>query len=325
MPSNSRPWVPKSSDRHASQPDESSDDGILAFFPPPDGSDPESAPDDESELVSEHASAARSADTGAQTPDRCSAAAGWQHEPDTMPVPVKLEKRCAVINLRLKTTLRMCVGGRSFACSKEYGLMEMSIPARVCRRLLHLICNSRCEYGLLRLAGVECPGLSAYPSEARTQEYGVRYRAQEQWTSVIPEDKVQLCIKREPSLGAVVDLILRRLGASRNDVAMVHMLCQFNPFAVFPWHDDAYDLQLSKNMLTVVCSLNDVPSGMQVYGFDPFMYSGTGCVAAFLGAAIHRSVARRTDVCSQCIEQQMIWNGDPARGPVKLVLFLDKI
>ena len=176
MPSNSRPRVPRSSDRHAEQPDQSSDDGMSMFFPPPDGSDSESAPDDESEHVSGHASA----DTGAQTPNRCSAAAGWQHKTDTMPLPnAKLERRCAVINLRLKTTLRMRMGSRSLACSQQYGLTEMRIPVELCQPLLQLICNSRCRYGLLRLAGVECAGLSAYLSEARTQEYGVRYRAQE--------------------------------------------------------------------------------------------------------------------------------------------------
>ena len=43
-------------------------------------------------------------------------------------------------------------------------------------------------------------------------------------------------------------------------------------------------------MITVVILLSGQGSGMQMWGFQVFPYSGSGVAAAFPGAATHRSV-----------------------------------
>ena len=48
-----------------------------------------------------------------------------------------------------------------------------------------------------------------------------------------------------------------------------HFLVQANPHAVFSYHDDAFDMQLSKRMLTVIVSLNCNVSGVEILGFKP--------------------------------------------------------
>ena len=319
--------VPNSLEMHAAQSDQASNALIEDFFPASISDRSDSDEESSSMGNSEHASAVRNADTAdavkGPSPSGYATASTWLHGKSRLPVPDWLERRCACVNLRLKMTLRMSFGMQSLECSPDYGLLVLGVAESACRHLLQLVCTSRDEYGLLRVAGVSCRGLGTYPSEAETQQKGVRYRVQEQWTSVIPPDKVLYCIEREPRLLAVVNQVCQRLGADRADVAMVHFLCQLNPFAVWPWHDDAFDLQLSKHMLTVVCALNEIASGVQIYGFEPFMYTGVGCTVAFLGAGMHRSVV--PSLCSVSnAEELMIWDGRPDAGPVKVVLFLDK-
>jgi hypothetical protein len=50
--------------------------------------------------------------------------------------------------------------------------------------------------------------------------------------------------------------------------------------------------RFTESMITVVICLSGTGSGMQMWGFPVFEYSGAGAGAAFPGAATHRTVAR---------------------------------
>ena len=110
-----------------------------------------------------------------------------------------------------------------------------------------------------------------------------------------------------------------------------HFLVQANPHAVFSYHDDAFDMQLSKRMLTVIVSLNCNVSGVEILGFKPVWYTGCGEAVAFMGAAIHRSVmpdtyTHKTASCmfaptkkSSCLSSGV----ELSKAPVKVAMFFD--
>tara|TARA_B100000795_G_scaffold267487_1_gene252407 strand:+ start:879 stop:1121 length:243 start_codon:yes stop_codon:yes gene_type:complete len=60
------------------------------------------------------------------------------------------------------------------------------------------------------------------------------------------------------------------------------------------WHQDHDENKdyypFTTSMITVVILLSGHGSGMQMWGFQVFPYSGAGVAAAFPGAATHRSV-----------------------------------
>ena len=98
--------------------------------------------------------------------------------------------------------------------------------------------------------------------------------------------------------------------------------------AIFGWHDDASDLVLSKHMLTVIVSLNDNRSGLQLLGFDPVWYTNTGDAVIFRGHAQHRTVLPADE------SYQLFYGSDGrdigacsaaqlARAPVKVAMFFD--
>ena len=78
-------------------------------------------------------------------------------------------------------------------------------------------------------------------------------------------------------------------------------------------------------MLTVIVSLNDNPSGLQLLGFDPVWYACAGDAVIFCGHAQHRTVlpadgslpvshGRDIRACSAV---------ELARAPVKVAMFFD--
>lgn len=77
-------------------------------------------------------------------------------------------------------------------------------------------------------------------------------------------------------------------------VKHVHFLYQESKQAIFPWHEDFSDLRLSNQMVTAVVNLTNTISGVQVFGFEPFMFESVGDVAIFPGGATHRSVELRS-------------------------------
>ena len=78
-------------------------------------------------------------------------------------------------------------------------------------------------------------------------------------------------------------------------------------------------------MLTVIVSLNDNRSGLQLLGFDPVWYTRTGDAVIFRGHAQHRTVlpadeslpgSDGRDIVACSVAQL-------ARAPVKVAMFFD--
>ena len=75
-------------------------------------------------------------------------------------------------------------------------------------------------------------------------------------------------------------------------IRALHFLLQDNSEqASFSWHDDASDIgHEGMHMTTVIVNLSAHPSCMRMWGFQPFLFQGTGAACAFAGAALHESV-----------------------------------
>ena len=84
----------------------------------------------------------------------------------------------------------------------------------------------------------------------------------------------------------------RCTGCDVGRLKYVHFLKQASRQVRFGWHEDAFDLQLSPSMISVIICLRGNGTGMQVWGFPVFQYCGVGAAAAFTGGATHRSVYR---------------------------------
>ena len=67
----------------------------------------------------------------------------------------------------------------------------------------------------------------------------------------------------------------------------MHFLQQSSAQAIFSWHHDCE--QYSHMVLSIVLSLTDTASSMQVAGYDEIMYQGSGSASCFLSNATHRS------------------------------------
>ena len=95
--------------------------------------------------------------------------------------------------------------------------------------------------------------------------------------------------------------------------------------AVFSWHNDASDLKLTKNMLTVIVSLNSNESGLQLRGFEPLWYTRAGAAVAFRGQAVHRTVMPSAASMPESFGGNMHTCSTAvlARAPVKMAMFLD--
>lgn len=77
----------------------------------------------------------------------------------------------------------------------------------------------------------------------------------------------------------------------------VHFLLQDISFqANFSWHTDFYDLRLdARRTRTVVVQLSSTAaSAMQVFGCEPYLYTGAGAGVLFHGGAVHRSLPWET-------------------------------
>ena len=89
-------------------------------------------------------------------------------------------------------------------------------------------------------------------------------------------------------------------------------------------HDDASDLGLSKRMLTVIVSLNDNRSGLQLLGFAPMWYTRTGDAVVFHGHVQHRTVLPADESPgSHGRDNGACTGAQLACAPVKVAMFFD--
>ena len=85
-------------------------------------------------------------------------------------------------------------------------------------------------------------------------------------------------------------------GCSSTRLRLAHFIRQSSIQAQFGWHQDHDENRdhwaFTASMISVIILLSGHDSGMQVWGFQAFQYSGAGAAAVFPGAATHRSVCR---------------------------------
>ena len=109
-------------------------------------------------------------------------------------------------------------------------------------------------------------------------------------------------------------------GCTTARLRLAHIIRQRTVQGQFDWHQDHDEngdhYRFSTSMVTVVVLLSGQGSGMQMWGFRVFPYSGVGVAAAFPGAATHRSACHGHGGVGTDVE-------GPPEGVVKLSLFFD--
>lgn len=196
------------------------------------------------------------------------------------------------LNLELMRSGKFSFGSRyavDIIISPRTGVHSFSVPMSAVTQICQYVTDARqrsCR-GYLLVAGLALPGYDKYQDHEAVLHLG---RIQASFTTMVPKDKIVYALACVPGLQEVVDYVCKEIGASISNLHTLHFLVQANPLAVFSWHDDAYDLKMSRRMVTVVVSLNDVHSCMEVWGFLPAWFNGAGTAHAFPGGARHRSV-----------------------------------
>ena len=107
-------------------------------------------------------------------------------------------------------------------------------------------------------------------------------------------------------------------GCAPERLHLAHIIRQRTIQGQFTWHQDHDENRdghrFTTSMITVVVSLSGKGSGMQMWGFQVFPYSGVGVAAAFPGAATHRSACHGHGGVGSDVE-------GPPEEVVKLSLF----
>lgn len=182
--------------------------------------------------------------------------------------------------------------------------------------------ENRTEDGYLQIGELVFAGFGNYRQVyVESSEYWSRQ--QEQFTCMLPKCHLPHALKHLPGMQRLVDEVCERFGVLPSQLQHVHALVQANPYALFSWHDDASDMRLSKRSTTVVVALNHVQSAFQLWGFRHALLWCRGQMAAFPGAALHRSLG---SVFAGNMEQNDITTMSDAvlsSAPHKLVMFFD--
>ena len=109
-------------------------------------------------------------------------------------------------------------------------------------------------------------------------------------------------------------------GCTDMRLRLAHIVRQRTIQGQFTWHQDHDEngdfYHFSTSMVTVVILLSGQGSGMQMWGFRVFPYSGVGVAAAFPGAATHRSACHGHGGVGTDVE-------GPPEEVVKLSLFFE--
>ena len=218
-----------------------------------------------------------------------------QGKPVLLPV---IALRGSDVNTRLVTSgifgLKVRPGApppKQFVAQHPFGLVAFSVSAQLARDMAEFVIHSRSEDGYLLVGGVVRPGYHGYtPVQADKVDEGEQSRV----TCMLLRSRGHIthCIANCVPFGHLVQQVCAFLGCSVKRLVQAHFVQQQSQQCQFTWHQDHSDMGLSESMITVVVSLKGEWTGMQVWGFSPFAYSGPGSGVAFPGAATHRSVYR---------------------------------
>ena len=177
-----------------------------------------------------------------------------------------------------------------FAVLPQHGLVPLEVPTDLCSPLVQVLMHSRSPDGFVQLAGREFFGYESYSLLAS----GVTANSYEQSrrTTMLLKSKghLKFWCKNCPSFMSLVCHVAAFLQCSADRLLQVHFLQQASPQCQFSWHQDHKDLHLSTDMITVVICLQGTHTGVQIWGFRPYMYPQVGSGVAFPGASTHRSV-----------------------------------
>ena len=202
------------------------------------------------------------------------------------------------VNVRLRTGERFGLLAKrgddphSFGADPAYGLVTVDMPVKDCQRLADLVLHSRSADGHLELQGKVFKGYHRYPYiDDDVVDGEVQQRVTTQLVKSGAEfNHINFWLKHCEAFRRVVQRMADLLGVSVARLKQAHFIRQKSRQCQFTWHQDHNDLGLSQSMVTVVICLAGGSTGVQVWGFRPFTYTGVGCGVAFAGAATHRSV-----------------------------------
>lgn len=116
-----------------------------------------------------------------------------------------------------------------------------------------------------------------------------------------------------------------KLDCSVGNLKHAHFLVvQYSALSAFAWHNDASDMRLCDNSITLIVPLNDYPSAIELWGSGRQAYQRLGRGVVVLAAARHCSVpvGPLTDTTELQLDVtcHMLMNCAPA----KLALFFSK-
>lgn len=219
--------------------------------------------------------------------------------------------------------IRLCVDPKT---GVHYRRIDDAELARACVALsqsLVAVKTHRSAHGFLKIGEREYPGFGNY---MRLITGGGSFKAdrQQQYSSVIPACCLQNVLYHWPALRTILTAVCDTvLHVQMSSVKHIHLLVQAHATVHFDWHSDAFDMHLSAHSVTVTISLNEAPSAMSLWGFDPVSYDGKSIVA-FPAAVLHRSVPIKS-ASGMCLQKDIMHadESELAAAPHKLVIFFD--
>lgn len=169
---------------------------------------------------------------------------------------------------------------------------KFHVNVEACATLRHYVTNleNRDKNGFLRVGDDIFCGFHEYVHSEAHEHSALR---QAQFTTMLDGEPLRQACVALPALNVIVLEACKLLGCDVEWLQCAHFLLQYSPLAVFTWHNDAGDLLLDNRAVSVIVPLDEVPSGVELWGFGLHLYEGVGACAVFPGAARHRSVAMR--------------------------------
>ena len=243
--------------------------------------------------------------------------------------------RCEV-NRWLKScgSIRLTPNASALLLLPDTGLHSFQVARGACEELCQALTDpmNRDQHGFFEVSGQSYPGYGTCKDVEVDPAAQFDREVQQQFTSIVPAGSTAGMMASLPAFREIVLRVFAHLGLGFSDgmasLKFTHFLVQANPHAVFSYHNDAFDMRLSKHMLTIIVSLNCNVSGVQILGFRPVWYTGCGQAVAFMGAAIHRSVMPDTYAHNMaCLapmkKSSCLFGLDVSKAPVKVAMFFD--
>ena len=214
---------------------------------------------------------------------------------------------------------------RQLQVNQRYGLLSGKVEGTGCERI-HVALSSleqRSEYGYFVVGGERFPGYGNYPY-TKAGSAGTKKEKQEQFFSVVRHKNLIVLRNYLDGFNEVTQQVLHLVDCEWKHLYHVHFILQLQPLTQFTWHNDDVDMGMSKRMITVIVSLNTARSGIQINGFEPHYFEGTGSMVAFPGAAQHQSIVFASDAHSDTCRNIWECSQDELREcPAKLCFFFD--